>query len=401
MATTVPTTAATAPDEGEEEWITQRDTLKSTGDKAYSQGDFAQAIQHYTAALQLDPTFGPLLSNRSAAHLRNNEKSKALADAVACKETMGVKGMSRHAAALQALGRWGVAKEEWENILREQPEHAAAQKGVKDCERALESIQKTEEEEAKQEADKTAEPADQEEEEEEDPLADFFSQAETAAQMVTKEKEAEATSATTQILSQKQSLGTVESHVERLVHRSNATWYNLNPFVVLDLPHTADAAEIGRRYKALSLLLHPDKNPSIEQAQAAFDIVKDAKTQLLQDPDKAQHVRDLVDTGYAQGKGQWERDRKIAGCASAFASLQDYQEKATYKLFADLEVKRRRAEKNTRAYEQREKEQEDAAVTSEQKERQFHKQWKKEDRVDQRIGNWRDFQKKKKRKTEE
>lgn len=374
------------------DWLTQRDALKQAGDQAYREGDMPRAIQHYTHALALDPTHAPLWSNRSAAHLRNHSKSKALHDAEACrKHGMRIKGTSRVAAALQALGRWEAALTEWESILAEQPEHVAATKGVDDCRRAVERIKEAEEEKKKPPADAAANDTAPENtnDNDNDPLADFFAQADSAAASVTHAKQQEAAAATSQIHHHTQSLGTAADHWHRLVDRPNASWYNLNPFTVLDLPHTASAADIGRRYKALSLLLHPDKNrgANADQARAAFEILKTAHRALTADDVKTQHVRDLVATGHAQGRQEFLAARKDGG-----GTLEDYQKRATYKLFADREVQRRLAEKNTRAYEQREKEQEDAAVDTEQKERKFHKQWKQEERVQNRVGNWRDFQ---------
>lgn len=55
--------------------------LKSQGNAAYSSGDYAQAIQYFTQALQLDPSNGTLYCNRSMAHSSLLQWEDALFDA--------------------------------------------------------------------------------------------------------------------------------------------------------------------------------------------------------------------------------------------------------------------------------------------------------------------------------
>ena len=63
-----------------------------------------------------------------------------------------------------------------------------------------------------------------------------------------------------------------------------------------------------------------------------------------------------------------------------------------------VEQKRREVQERERKFEQRERQQEDDEMEKERKSRKFDKQWRNETRVDNRIGNWRDFTKNKKRK---
>jgi hypothetical protein len=68
---------------------------------------YSTNIHYYTSALSLDLKNGKLLSNRSAAYLKANYKSKALWITIACIETntMGNEGgISRYAIALQVGG---------------------------------------------------------------------------------------------------------------------------------------------------------------------------------------------------------------------------------------------------------------------------------------------------------
>lgn len=373
-----------------ESWIVQRDAFKEVADAAFRSGDFATAIQEYTSALSLDPNNGTLLSNRSAAYLKSNQKSKALADAKACVETntMGNKGIGRYAAALQALGRWESALEQWDLIVSSDKSHAVALKGKEDCERMIQrQKQQEEKEKAETVAKETATKP------QTDDLDDFFNDVEEAAETVVKEKLKEAIP--DNIKHDKTVLGTAEQQIQRLIpNMTTYKWYNLNPFHVFDLPHTCNEKEISRRYKALSLLLHPDKNPGLEHAQLAFDQVLAAK-ELLDDEDKAAHVRELVSQGMKLGHKDYQASKEH----NATISLKECQTKAVHKLFADLEVKRREVEDRERKYQQREQQQEDEVANKERTDRKFDKSWKQEERVDKRVGSWRTFQKVKKKKT--
>jgi DnaJ family protein C protein 8 len=69
------------------------------------------------------------------------------------------------------------------------------------------------------------------------------------------------------------------------------------------------------------------------------------------------------------------------------------QTKATMKIFASIEAKRRDVERRKRKFEQREREQEDEEKEKEKNERDHDKKWRETGRVEKRVGNWRDFQK--------
>lgn len=252
-------------------WKQQRDASKAAADDAFRQADYTSAISHYTAALSVDPDNAKILSNRSAAYLKTNQKSKALHDATACVAvgTMGAKGYSRLAAALQSLGRWKVALVQWKEILKLDSSNQAALQGVGVCTQAMAvaaaAVKEqeaaddvpvgTKEEEEKPVEDKAANSDDAEE----DDLDDFFNDVETAATTVVQEREALVAAedqpvATNKIASHKKNLGTAAEQIERLLEE-NYQWRNLNPFYVLDIEHDATKEDISRRYKALSLLV--------------------------------------------------------------------------------------------------------------------------------------------------
>lgn len=358
-----------------EDWEIQRDANKSLGDDAFRCGNFMESVSHYSQALALDPTHFVLLSNRSAAYLKNGEKSKALHDAQACVKSNSKfsKGYSRLAAALQSLGRWGPAKDAYEKVLELDENNAVAKKGYEDC---MVHVAKQEEEEEKEAEAKQQ----QEEEPEKDLLDDFFNEVET---VTSKPKPAKEQLSNNIIKEQKTDLGTPESQIARLLAPSYK-WRNLNPFCVLDLSHTASEDEISKRYKALSLLLHPDKCASLPNAKEAYDEVQRAKTQL-DDEDKNRHVRQLIQQGNKKGKQKWHAEGEKE-------PLGDVQAREVQRIFAEIEYKRKEVEERQRKQEQREREQEEEELKKERKSREFDKNWRDDTRVEKRVGSWRGFQ---------
>lgn len=391
------------PLQGEEEnatedWQVQRDYHKQQGDRAFKCHGYKTAIDEYTKAIDFDPELVTLYSNRSAAYLKNGEKSKALKDAEKCVELdpTFAKGYSRLAAALHSLKRYEKAKQAYEQVLKLDAHNVVAKQGIEDCQREIEESEKRRKQHMEEmiqdvapgtaitskETDASADG--------DDLLDDFFNEvAEVAKKKPKEDVQPEATNA---IRNDREVLGTSKDQIERLL-ASNYEWRNLNPFYVLQLPSTATEDDINRRYKALSLLLHPDKNGGSERAQLAYDQVQKAKT-TLNDPDRARHARMLIEEGMKQGEHIWAKsDKKKA------ESLESVQEKEIMRIFAQIEMKRREVEQRERKYEQRERAHEAEAEEKERKSRQFDKQWRDEERVDKRVGNWRTFEKKKKRKT--
>lgn len=58
--------------------------LKEQGNEAFQSNDLETAINYYSQAIDIDPDNHVLYSNRSAAYLKNDNKSKALYDAEKC-----------------------------------------------------------------------------------------------------------------------------------------------------------------------------------------------------------------------------------------------------------------------------------------------------------------------------
>lgn len=74
-------------------------------------------------------------------------------------------------------------------------------------------------------------------------------------------------------IEKRDSVLTPTQQIDRLL-RPGSTYFNLNPFEVLQIEPDVEVAEIKKRYRTLSILVHPDKNhDNQERAQMAFDIV--------------------------------------------------------------------------------------------------------------------------------
>ena len=85
--------------------------LKDQGNKAFQAGDVQSAIRLFTQAIDIDPDNHVYYSNRSAAYMKADSKSKALRDAEKCVELAPTwpKGYSRLGAAQQSLKRFDAA----------------------------------------------------------------------------------------------------------------------------------------------------------------------------------------------------------------------------------------------------------------------------------------------------
>ena len=245
---------------------------------------------------------------------------------------------------MMSLGRWGEAKKAYGTVLKREPNNAAAKRGMEDCrtrevaanraemeqlkkqreekeaaEAAAKAKAKQEEEEAKKKAEETAAVASGGADDggDGDLLDDFFADLEEAAPVEKKKRQGggaddngekndndakedtDQTEAPKKIQIHLSDLGSSTDQIERLM-APNHEWRNLNPYYVLDCPHDVPAELISRRYKALSLLLHPDKCPDA-RAKDAFEYVRRAMNTLT-DEAKAKHTRDLIDQGMKQGK---------------------------------------------------------------------------------------------------
>lgn len=97
--------------EEEEEYKQQANALKEQGNAAFQAGDVTLAINYFSQAIEIDPDNHVLYSNRSAAYMKADSKSKALHDAERCVELAPnwAKGYNRLGVAQQSLKRFTAA----------------------------------------------------------------------------------------------------------------------------------------------------------------------------------------------------------------------------------------------------------------------------------------------------
>lgn len=106
--------------------------FKALGNAALQAGNFSQAIECYTKAINIDGSNHVYYSNRSAAYLSSGDAHNALDDANAC---LGLnpefsKGFSRKGAALHALKRFNDSIATYEQGLTKFPDDPALKKGL-------------------------------------------------------------------------------------------------------------------------------------------------------------------------------------------------------------------------------------------------------------------------------
>ncbi|KAF8969208.1 DnaJ-domain-containing protein [Flammula alnicola] len=189
-----------------------------------------------------------------------------------------------------------------------------------------------------------------------------------------------------------------EVEVERILKA-----FKFNAYDILDIDENATADEIKRKYRQISLFIHPDKCPHA-RAPEAFDILKKAESELS---DKAQReeldavinqARTLVLKALNLPPTTAPTDSKLQGLDPSFKVRLRAQSKL---LLIDEEVRRRKAIKMNLANEGLEARKKDEEVAQRKRKAEDDKSW--EDNREQRVDSWRTFassgKKKKKAKT--
>ena len=294
-------------------------TLKDEANVAFQSGAIEESINLYSQAIAIDPDNHVLYSNRAAAYMKVDSKSKALKDAERCVELAPTwsKGYSRLGAAQQSLKRYEQAIETYKAGLKLDASNTALWSSLSACQEAFDkdkqqrfaeaSIERQQEEERLRKLDEAKQkqieqPSEQELENqrlsdflseingssssgtpsapsssagptaaraEADLLSGFFSEVTTAQDTIKA-----AATGPTKIESKyaNQELGDAKYQFDRLTQK-NYEWRNLNPFYVMQLGTDATDEDIRQRYKNLSRRVHPDKMLGMENAREAFEQV--------------------------------------------------------------------------------------------------------------------------------
>ncbi|XP_043196378.1 dnaJ homolog subfamily C member 8-like isoform X2 [Amphibalanus amphitrite] len=174
---------------------------------------------------------------------------------------------------------------------------------------------------------------------------------------------------------------TSAQQIERLL-RPGATYRNLNPFEVLQIDPDLPVQDLKKKYKRMSILVHPDKNPDDrERAQTAFDIINKAY-KALEDENTRKKCMDVVEEAkFKVDSAIADKRKKLKKEGRKDAAVDeddpDKYKRAiqvqTMKLFADMERKRKELE--TRDQEERKRKRE--AEIEEEENKKAQKEWNK------------------------
>ncbi|KAG5339810.1 J domain-containing protein spf31 [Termitomyces sp. T112] len=190
------------------------------------------------------------------------------------------------------------------------------------------------------------------------------------------------------LLSREESAFNREVEVERILKA-----FKLNPYDVLDIEENATPEAIKRRYKHLSLFIHPDKTPH-PRAPEAFDVLKKAESELS-DKDKRENLDAVINQARLMilkalnlPSSTPDTDPTLKGLEPSYKVRLRLQSK---ELLIDEEVRRRKAVKMNLANEGLEARKKDEEVAAKKRKAQEDKQW--EDNREQRVDSWRAFSK--------
>lgn len=119
--------------------MTSSEELKNQGNLLFSSGNFEEAVDVFTLAINSDPSNAVLYSNRSAAYASLKQWTEAVADAKKTTELRPEwgKGWSRLGSALQGQGNFKDAHDAFAKGLEVDPTNAQLQKGVDSCKAAM------------------------------------------------------------------------------------------------------------------------------------------------------------------------------------------------------------------------------------------------------------------------
>ncbi|TMW42231.1 hypothetical protein DOY81_012691 [Sarcophaga bullata] len=198
-------------------------------------------------------------------------------------------------------------------------------------------------------------------------------------------------------IEKRDSVLTSTQQIDRLL-RPGSTYFNLNPFEVLQIEPEATVEQIKKRYRQLSILVHPDKNQDDkERAQKAFDIINRAWKTLENDLGRKkclevyEEAKERTDHMIAEKRKKIKKENRFETIPEDDPIKYKH---AIYvmvmKLFADME--RRRQQLDQRDQEERKRKRE--AEIEEEERRKVDKEWQKnfEESRQSRVNSWHDFQ---------
>jgi len=117
----------------------QSDKYRQRGNEAYKSGDYQQARDLYSSAIQLDPQNATLYGNRSASYMMLQDFSAALEDSTRSVhlDESYTKGYLRAAKCHLMLGNPNLSIDFYRKVLSVQPRHKQAKEELEVSQRAL------------------------------------------------------------------------------------------------------------------------------------------------------------------------------------------------------------------------------------------------------------------------
>nr|CAG4650481.1 EOG090X0DLG [Sida crystallina] len=206
-------------------------------------------------------------------------------------------------------------------------------------------------------------------------------------------------------IEKRDSVLTSKQQIDRLM-RPGSSYFNLNPFEVLQIDPETTVDDIKKKYKRLSILVHPDKNQDdADRAQQAFEVINRA-WKILENEKTRKRCMEIVE----EAKGilentMTEKKKKLKKEGKDTRIDEDDPEKyrrtiyiMTMKLFADMERKRRDLEQRDMEERKRKREKE----MEDEEKAKVDKEWQKnyEESREGRVNSWQKFQAKKKPKSQ-
>jgi DnaJ homolog subfamily C member 8 len=185
--------------------------------------------------------------------------------------------------------------------------------------------------------------------------------------------------------------------IDRLL-RPGSTYFNLNPFEVLQLENTTPIEEIKKKYKRLSILVHPDKNQDDkDRAQTAFEIINRAWKILENDVTRKKCLAVYEEAKERTDLNLFEKRKRMRKEGRGDHRIpEDDPEKykhAVYvmvmKLFADMERKRQQLDVRDQEERKRKREQEIEEEEAKKAAKEFAKNF--EESRQERVNSWHDF----------
>ncbi|KAJ3480290.1 hypothetical protein NLI96_g8454 [Meripilus lineatus] len=167
--------------------------------------------------------------------------------------------------------------------------------------------------------------------------------------------------------------------------------FKLNPYEILDLQEDATPEDIKKKYRQLSLFIHPDKT-SHARAPDAFDLLKKAESELS---DKAK--REELDAVIKQARLVLLREKELPTniedndyrLHDISPPWKDQLRAKSKELLIDEEVRRRKAVKMNLANEGHEARKKEEEVAAKKRKAEDDANW--EANREQRVDSWRSF----------